>query len=64
VKSIIVANGETLVEVAADVGVNAHTLGQILNRRIRPWPALVERLERRYDLPAADLFFDEEVVAS
>jgi len=58
-KAIIVAQGRTIVDVGAAIGVNAHTLGRVLNRHSAPWPALGRRLADELGVGEADLFSDE-----
>lgn len=62
-KAIIVGNGESIKDVAAVVGVNPHTLGRILNKRVEPWPALRSRLVEHLGLPESELFDDDDAIA-
>lgn len=59
-KAIIVSRGLTLRTVATEVGVNSHTFGRVLNGHESPWPALRRRLSAYLEVPADELWHDDE----
>ena len=62
VKAVIVGRGLRQKDVAAAVGVNAHSFGRIVNGRAEAWPSLRQRLSDYLDLPDHELWRDPEVV--
>jgi transcriptional regulator with XRE-family HTH domain len=58
-RAVIAGRGLTLTDVALEVGVNAATLGRVLNGHITPWPALKARLAKLLDTPVETLFPDD-----
>lgn len=55
-KALITASGRTIKDVAAEVGVNAHYLGRVLNGYVEPWPALRASLSTCLGVPESGLF--------
>lgn len=59
-KAVIVGQGRTIKSVAAEVSVNPHTLGRVLNRHEQPWPRLRRRLAELLELPESELFLSDD----
>lgn len=62
-KALIVMSGRHIYEVAADVGINPSTLGDILNRRRAVPAGLADRLAPLLGVDAGSLF-DDGLVAT
>jgi len=48
--------------VAADLNLSAHWVGRVLNGRERPSEDFARRLSKYLDVPAADLFSDDDSI--
>jgi lambda repressor-like predicted transcriptional regulator len=57
-KAVLVMRREPINVLAAAVGVNANTLGRVLNGFVSPWPQLRRRVAEHLDLPEAALWRD------
>jgi DNA transposition AAA+ family ATPase len=55
-KAILAERRITLRRTSAEVGLNAHTLGRVLNGYQAAYPALRARLAAFLEVPEADLF--------
>lgn len=58
--AVLRSRGETYAACAAEVGVTAGSLRQVLVGRTRSWPRLRRALAEHWNLPESVLFYDED----
>ncbi len=62
-RAVMAQRRMTIRALAAEVGVNANTLGRVLNGRADPWPALRKKVALALGMPETALFHDPEDLA-